>query len=183
MGLSWWGKAYLYHNLGGQDQSEYLLSRSKVQIPDLSEYLLSRSKVLFRGKIMQDFLFGGIASCLCICVPGRGGEYFMKMLIMIQPFQGKSSIFHRHPLYNTEMYHKLQYDFSSIMHCPRDHFSRRRHRLYTVQALHNQKRILGGDELSELDIKKLEMMFCEGKCIIFEEDFLLKYRILNCEND
>jgi len=83
---------------------------------------------------------------------------------------GKSSIFHRHPLYNTEMYHKLQYDFSSIMHCPRDHFSRRRHRLYTVQALHNQKRILGGDELSELDIKKLEMMFCEGRTIIGERD-------------
>ena len=168
MELSWWVKACLYHHLGGGRQESYL----STYYPD--------QKFCLEAKSCKKFCLGALLSCPCIYVPMSDGEYFVKSLIMIRSFQGKSSIFHRHPLYNTEMYHKLQYDFSSIMHCPRDHFSKRRH-LYTVQALHNPNRVLGGDELSELDIRKLEMMFCKGKCIPFEEHFLSKYRILNCE--
>lgn len=75
---------------------------------------------------------------------------------------GRSSIFHRHALYNTETYHN-EYDYESIMHFQRNSYSKRPE-LYTLQARKNQNRILGGVELSKLDIEKLNQMFCPSDC-------------------
>ena len=69
-------------------------------------------------------------------------------------------MFHRHTLYNTDMYH-FQYDFNSIMHFPRTAYGKGSR--ITLQARHNPNKVLGGTDLSQLDIEKLNRMFCNDK--------------------